>query len=150
VVWSVLGLIVAAGYISCYADVPITLKEAEVNGRGRMILEEALARFLVGLPASTTLLMYQGEYVGALQRAGIPLRQAISEVSHPDWEWALLDPARHADIIIAFKGDPVWMSAQEHRGDLTELFAITVPGQTQCVIYTPAQPRSESPKPQVP
>jgi hypothetical protein len=94
--------------------------------------------------------MYQGEYVGALQRAGIPLRQAISEVNHPDWEWALLDPARHADIIIAFKGDSVWMSAQEHRGDLRELFAITVPGQTRCVIYTPAQPRSESPKPQAP
>jgi hypothetical protein len=136
-VWSVLGLIVAASYISCYADVPVTLKEAEVNARGRMILEEALARFLVGLPPSTTLLMYQGEYVGALQRAGIPLRHAISEVSHPDWEWALLDPARHADIIIAFKSDPVWMSAQEHRGDLTELFAITVPGQTKCVIYRP-------------
>ena len=150
VVWSVLALIVAAGYISCYADVPVTLKEAQVNARGRVILEEALARFLVGLPPSTTLLMYQGEYVGALLQAGIPLRHAISEVSHPDWEWALLDPSRHADIIIAFKGDPVWMSAEEHRGDLTELFAITVPGQTKCVIYRPTLPRSESPKPQVP
>jgi hypothetical protein len=150
VVWSVLGVIVATSYISCYAAVPVTLKEAEVNARGRMILEEALARFLVGLPPSTTLLMNQGEYVGALQQAGIPLRQAISEVNHPDWEWALLDPARHADIIIAFKGDPVWMSAQEHRGDLTELFAITVPGQTKCVIYRPTRPGSASPRLQVP
>jgi hypothetical protein len=146
VVWSVLGLIVAASYISCYADVPITLKEAQVNARGRVILEEALARFLVGLPSSTTLLMYQGEYVGALQRAGIPLRQTVSEVSHPDWEWALLDPARHADIIIACKGDPVWMSAQEHHGDLTELFAITVPGQTRCAIYRPTRPANELPE----
>ena len=145
-----LALLVAASYISCYADVPITLREAEVNAHCRMILEEALARFLGGLPPSATLLMYQGEYVGALQQAGIPLRHAISEVSHPDWEWALLDPARHADFIIAFKGDPVWMSANEHRGDLTELFAITVPGQTKCVIYRPTQPRGGSPKPQVP
>ena len=147
VVWSVLALIVAASYLSCYANVPITLKEAQVNARGRTILEEALARFLVGLPPATTLLMYQGEYVGALQQAGIPLRHAISEVNHPDWEWALLDPARQADIIIACKGDPVWMSAKEHHEELTELFAITVPGQTKCVIYRPTQPRGESQKP---
>ena len=25
--------------------------------------------------------------------AGIPLRHIISEAEHPDWEWALLDPA---------------------------------------------------------
>jgi len=150
IVWSVLALIVAASYISCYAGVPITLQEAQANARGRMVLEEALARFLVGLPPSTTLLMYQGQYVGALQQAGIPLRHAISEVSHPDWEWALLDPARHADIIVAFQGDPVWMSVQEHRGDLTELFAITVPGQAKCVIYRPTQPRAESPQSHTP
>ncbi len=98
-------------------DVPITLKEAQVNARTRMSLENALARFLVTLPPSTTLLMYQGEHVGALQQAGIPLRNVISEISHPDWEWALLDPASKADIIVAFKGDPVWMAAHEHRAN---------------------------------
>jgi hypothetical protein len=133
----VLVLLVAASYLSVYADVPITLKEAQVNARGRMILETALARFLAGLPRTTTLLMYQGEHVGALQQAGIPLRQVISEMNHPDWEWALLDPARHADYIIACKGDPAWMAAQEHRQELTELFAISVPEQARCAIYRP-------------
>ena len=136
-IWCMLALLVAASYLSIYAEVPITLKEAQVNARTRMVLEEALARFLVRLPPSSTLLMYQGEHVGALQQAGIPLRNVISEVNHPDWEWALLDPARHADFIIAFKGDPVWMAAQEHRGELTELYAITVPGQAKCAIYRP-------------
>lgn len=150
VIWSVLALLFAASYISVYGDVPITLKEAQVNARTRMALEDALARFLVGLPPSATLLMYQGEHVGALQQAGIPLRHVISEMNHPDWEWALLDPARHADFIIAFKGDPVWMAAQEHRQDLTELMRITVPEQATCAIYRPAQPRVESPKPSVP
>ncbi len=135
IVWSVLSLLFAASYLSVYAEVPITLKEAEVNARTRNILEEALARFLVALPPSATILMYQGEHVGALQQAGIPLRHVISEVNHPDWEWALLDPAGHADYIIAFKGDPVWMAAREHRQDLTELFTITVPEQAKCVIY---------------
>jgi hypothetical protein len=139
VVWSLLALIVAASYLSIYADVPITLKEAKVNARTRMILEGELAKFLAGLPSSATLLMYQGEHVGALQQAGIPLRHVISEVSHPDWEWALLDPARHADIIVAFKGDPVWMAAHEHRQELQELLSITVPGQAKCSIYRPAQ-----------
>ncbi len=106
VVWSVLALLVAASYLSIYADVPITLKEAQVNARTRMILEDALARFLVHLPPSATILMYQGEHVGALQEAGIPLRHVISEVSHPDWEWALLDPARHADYHHRLQGRP--------------------------------------------
>jgi len=145
-VWILLALVVAASYLSVYADVPITLKEAQVNARTRMILEDALARFLAGLPPSATLLMYQGEHVGALQQAGIPLRHVISEVSHPDWEWALLDPARHADFIIAFKGDPVWMATREHREELTELFSITVPGQAKCSIYRPKQPADEAPK----
>ena len=105
-----------------------------------MVLEDELAKFLAALPPSATLLMYQGEHVGALQQAGIPLRHVISEVSHPDWEWALLDPAHNADFIIAFKGDPVWMAAHEHRQELTELISITVPGQAKCAIYRPFEP----------
>jgi hypothetical protein len=146
-VWSVVALVVAVSYLSIYADVPITLKEAQVNARTRMILENALAKFMAGLPPSATLLMYQGEHVGALQQAGIPLRHVISEVSHPDWEWGLLDPARHADFIIAFKGDPVWTAAHEDRGELTELLSITVPEQAKCTIYRPKQPEDEMPKP---
>lgn len=148
-IWSVLGLMVAGSYLSVWAETPITLKEAQVNARSRVILEDALARFLASLPPSATLLMYQGEHVGALQEAGIPLRHVITEVNHPDWEWALLDPARRADFIIAFKGDPVWMAAQEHRQELTELFTITVPGQAKCAIYRPTQPRTASPEPPV-
>jgi hypothetical protein len=147
VVWSFLALLIAASYLSIYADVPITLKEAQVNARTRMVLEDELAKFLVALPPTATLLMCQGEHVGALQQAGIPLRHVISEVSHPDWEWALLDPAQRADFIIAFKGDPVWMAAQEHRQELTELISITVPGQAKCAIYRPIRRDGEPLKP---
>jgi hypothetical protein len=148
-IWSLLALVVTASYLTIYADIPITLKEAQVNARTRMVLEDTLAKFLAGLPPSATLLMYQGEHVGALQQAGIPLRHVISEVSHPDWEWGLLDPARHADIIIAFKGDPVWMAAHEHRQELTELFSITVPEQAKCTIYRRKRPDDEMPRPDV-
>jgi hypothetical protein len=147
IVWSLLALLIAASYLSIYADVPITLKEAQVNARTRMVLEDELARFLAAVPPSATLLMYQGEHVGALQQAGIPLRHVISEVNHPDWEWGLLDPAHSADFIIAFKGDPVWMAAQEHQHELTNLISITVPGQAKCAVYRPTQRKSETPKP---
>jgi len=143
---AIVALLVTASYLSIYANVPITLKEAQVNARTRMILEQALARFLVTVPPSATLLMYQGEHVGALQQAGIPLRNVISEVSHPDWEWALLDPAGHADIIVAFKGDPVWAAAHEHGGELTELLTITVPEQAKCAIYRRNQPKAGMPE----
>lgn len=147
VVWSLLALLVSASYLSIYADVPITLKEAQANAHTRMVLENELAKFLAAVPPSATLLMYQGEHVGALQQAGIPLRHVISEVSHPDWEWALLDPAHSADFIIAFKGDPVWLAAQEHQQELTNLISITVPGQAKCAIYRPIRRDGQPPQP---
>ena len=147
IVWSLLALVMAASYLSIYADVPITLKEAQVNARTRMVLEDELARFLAAVPPSVTLLMYQGEHVGALQQAGIPLRHVISEVNHPEWEWALLEPAHSADFIIACKGDPVWMAAQEHQQELTNLISITVPGQAKCAVYRATQRKSEPSKP---
>ena len=110
-------------------------------------MEEGLANFLVRIPKNSTLLMYEGSHVGALQRAGIPLKQVVSEVSHPDWEWALLDPAHKADYIIVFQGDPVWMAACQHRSELNEVISITVPGQERCTIYVST---GRSPSPQTP
>jgi Dolichyl-phosphate-mannose-protein mannosyltransferase len=134
-VWCVVMAAVAAGYVSAYRKSPITLREAQANSRGRLVMEEALANYLVGLPPSATLLMYEGEHAGALQRAGIPLRHVISEAAHPDWEWALLDPARHADYMVACEDDAVWMAVRQHRAELSQVLAITVPGQERCSIY---------------
>ncbi len=145
---SALALVVAGSYLAIYAGVPITLKEAQVNSRTRIVLENALARYLASLPPSTKLLMYEGEHVGALQQAGIPLRNVISEVSHPDWEWALLDPAGKADIIVAFQGDPVWMAAKEHRSELTEMVTITVPEQARVAIFRSNRRGAPQPQPQ--
>ena len=129
--------IIAASYISAYAETPITLREAEVNSRGRVALEQGLAGALAHLPHSATLLMYEAEHPDALRLAGVPLRHVISEAEHPDWEWALLDPAHHADYIIACKGDPVSVAVQHHREELTELVSITAPGQSSCTLYQP-------------
>ena len=133
--WLFLIAVVAASYLSAYGETPITLREAQVNSRGRIALEQGLANFLSGLPHSSTLLMYEAEHAGALPMAGIPLRHIISEAEHPDWEWALLDPAAHAEYIIACQGDPVWSAVQQHPSQLTEIFSVVSPGQKRCVVY---------------
>jgi len=136
-VWCVMVAIVAASYASVYAESPITLREATVNSRDRMALEEGLARALVQLPPSATLLMYEAEHAGALRVAGVPLRHVISEAEHPDWEVALLDPVHRADFIIACQGDPVWLAARQHHSELAEVLSISAPGQSTCVLYKP-------------
>ena len=135
--WAWLIAFVCGSYLIVWADVPITLREARANSRTRLAMEDALAQFLAHIPKNSTLLMYEGSHVGALQRAGIPLKNVISEVSHPDWEWALLDPAKKADYIVAFQGDPVWLAAKQDHSELREALTITVPGQEQCKIYKP-------------
>jgi len=144
-VWCVLLGIVAMGYLSVYRDTPITLREALVNSRGRVAIERALANYLGELPRSATLLMYGGEHAGALQLAGIPRRHVIAESEHPDWEWALLDPARSADYVVACQGDPVWLASRPHRAELTELLSVSAPGQSRCTIYQ--RNRSGDPSP---
>jgi hypothetical protein len=135
--WALLVACVSGSYVTAWADVPITVREARANSRTRIAMEDALATFLSHIPRNSAILMYEGSHVGALQRAGIPLKNVISEVSHPDWEWALLEPAQKADTIVAFQGDPVWMAASQHRSELREMLTITVPGQEQCKIYAP-------------
>ena len=129
--------IVACSYISVYAEKPITLREADTNSRDRNSLEQGLARTLVQLPPNSTLLMYEAEHAGALRLAGIPLSHVISEAEHPDWEWALLDPAHRADYAIACKGDPVWAAVQARASDFTSLITISAPWQASCTVYKP-------------
>ncbi|MGB7555073.1 MAG: hypothetical protein WBM04_11920, partial [Candidatus Korobacteraceae bacterium] len=138
--WTVVIVVVFASYVSVYRETPVTLREAQVNSRGRIIMERALVNALEGLPRSATLLMYGAEHAGALQQAGIPWHRVISEGEHPDWDWALLDPARQADYVVACQGDPVWAAVRPQHAGLTELLAINVPGQSRCTFYKRARP----------
>lgn len=136
-------LFVIASYASVWSATPVTLKEAEINMRTRNQLEAQLAGWLTKLPPDSTLLMYLGDHVGAVQRAGIPLRHVINEGNHRVWkqpvdaeglwEQALADPAQHADYVVAFEGDPVWQAVRG-RG-LKELVEIHVTGQALAILY---------------
>ena len=137
-IWAALLVgVVGSGYLSAYAGAPITLREARANSRGRVALEDGLASALAQLPPSSTLLMYEAEHPNSLRIAGIPLRRVISENEHPDWELALLDPAHHADYVIACKGDPVWAAMRHREGDFTSVVTVSAPGQASCAVYKP-------------
>jgi hypothetical protein len=141
----VLGAIalVAASYISVWRATPICLKEAQVNMRTRTQLEMQLAILLEKLPPDATLLMYLGDHVGALERAGIPLKHTINEGNHrpwkrptdPEglWERALANPAKYVDYVLALEGDPVWQAMQGTH--LRELIEIHVTGQARAILY---------------
>jgi hypothetical protein len=135
--------LVIASYVSVWRTTPASLKEAQLNMRTRNQLEAQLAIWLRKLPPNSTLLMYLGDHVGALQQAGIPLKRVINEGNHrvrkqpsdPDglWEHALADPAKYADYVIAFEGDKVWQSAQALH--LQALVEIHTTGQARAVLY---------------
>ncbi len=140
----VLGVfaLVLASYGSIWRTVPVSLKEAQVNMGTRNQLETQLAIWLRKLPPNCTLLMYLGDHVGAVQQAGIPLKRVINEGNHrtwrqpadPDglWEQALADPARYADYVVAFEGDPVWQAvAARHLHALVEIHAT---GQARAIL----------------
>jgi hypothetical protein len=135
--------LVLASYASIWRSGPVSLKEAQVNMNSRNQLEAQLAIWLQKLPQDSTLLMYLGDHVGAVQQAGIPLKRVINEGNHrtwkqpadPDglWENALADPAHYADYVVAFEGDSVWQAVQDRH--LQSLVEIHTTGQARAVLY---------------
>jgi hypothetical protein len=141
----VVGLLalIVASYASIWRAGPVSLVEAQLNMRSRNQLEAQLAAWLEKLPRDSTLLMYLGDHVGALQQAGIPLKQVINEGNHRTWkqptgadglwERALADPAQYVDYVVAFEGDSVWQAVQAR--NLQALVVIHTSGQAPAIIY---------------
>lgn len=135
--------LVGVSYASIWKSQSACFREAWVNSRTRLALETQLAEALGQLPPDSSILMYLGDHVGALQRAGIPLKRVINEGNHrpwkrptdPDgvWEKALADPSKYADFVVASQGDPVAKAI-----DPKKLFTIEVLhayGQPTAAVY---------------
>jgi len=136
-------LVAASSYAAVWRVNPICYREADLNMKGRVSIDRQIGQWIKELPQNSTLLMYLGEHVGALEQEGIPLWRTINEGNHrvwkqpvdPEglWERALVDPAAYADYVVAFEGDPVWNAARD-RG-LTALVEIHTTGQPPAVIF---------------
>ncbi|MGE5207205.1 MAG: hypothetical protein ACM3PW_16465 [Chlamydiota bacterium] len=145
--WRVTATVLAfaflgASYGFAWRKQPICLQEAVANARTRVAFERSLAEYLRLLPPNSTLLMYIGGHVGALQDAGIHLSRVIHEGNHGDpkvwgregmWQRALADPARYADYLIGFDHDEVEKSAEAHH--YPALLVIHTVGQPAATIY---------------
>jgi hypothetical protein len=135
-------VVVGVSYAQVFVKGPISFEEAVANGRSRVALETQLASLVENLPETATLLMYLGDHVGALERAGMPLRRVINEGNHrpwkrpvdPEglWERALAHPAGYVDYVIEVGDDPV--AQQVEKSKLVTLEIVHVSGQPPAVI----------------
>jgi 4-amino-4-deoxy-L-arabinose transferase-like glycosyltransferase len=95
-------------------SVPLVLKEAMVNSRGRLAFETPLAEQLSLVPRGAPILMDNSEYVGALQTAGIPLKQTIGPADYYRWRAAMQAPAKAAAYVVSVEGDAISKAVKEH------------------------------------
>ncbi|MGP8259673.1 MAG: ArnT family glycosyltransferase [Acidobacteriaceae bacterium] len=114
---------------------PLVLKEALVNSSTRVPFERNLALVLEDLPPGASILMQQSDHIGALQDAGIPLRQTINESDYDSWHAALQAPADHAAFVVAMAGDAVSKAVEQHPEELQELTILCSTGQPCARIY---------------
>ena len=109
--------------------VPLVLKEAMVNSVGRLAIEGALADQLISLPPDVPIMMDASKYVGALQRAGIPLRRIYNP---DDYYNGKSVPAQKAAWIIAADKDEVAKAVAANPAGLTEM-SILCSNKEACV-----------------
>jgi hypothetical protein len=115
--------------------VPLVLKEAMMNSTTRIAFESALAHNLQSFPAGVPILMYSSDHIGAVQQAGLPLRQFLNEYDYDSWKAALAAPADKAAYVVAIAGDPVSKAVEEHPEGLTELTVLCTTGQPCARVY---------------
>jgi hypothetical protein len=114
---------------------PLVLKEALVNAATRIPFERNLALVLEEFPPGVPILMQESDHVGALQDAGIPLRQTVNESDYDSWHAALAAPADHAAYVVALAGDAVSRAVAEHPDGLQELSILCTTGQPCARVY---------------
>ncbi len=117
----VAGMLVVINGLVMMHGTPLVLKEAMVNSVGRLAFEYPLARQLAGFRRGAPILMENSEHVGALQTAGIPLRQTIGPADYYGWRAGMAAPAESAAYVVAVAGDAVSQAVKAHPEGLTEL-----------------------------
>jgi 4-amino-4-deoxy-L-arabinose transferase-like glycosyltransferase len=129
------GLVALFSYVAVLRYVPICLREARVNSITRAAMEKQIAQQFVMVMPNQTVLMFTGEYSGALQRADIPFRSVINEGNFGIWQSALQAPSRAADWVIASEGDAVSQAVKDHPQGLDLVSVLHVQGKRPVTIY---------------
>jgi len=135
--WVAAGVLLLMGwsYSTVWANKPICLREAEVNGAARMDFDARLGAELKKLTPSATIMMYCGEHSGALQNAGLPFRRVLREGNHPAWEIGLNEPAKAADYVVAIPEDEVFYAVRVSPQKLSLVATVETSANTRAWIY---------------
>jgi hypothetical protein len=118
IIFAISALLVANSYVLVRAT-PLVLQEMIANSRSRIPFEAAYARGLESLTPGSTILAYISDHPGAYQRAGVPLKDVISDSDYYRWKPALADPAKLADYVITTDDDAVAKAVAAHPDGLT-------------------------------
>jgi hypothetical protein len=87
-------------------------------------METPLAEQLALDPPGAPILMDNSEYVGALQTAGIPLKQTIGPDDYYRWRAAMAAPGKTAAMIVSADGDAISQAIRQHPEGLGEPLTI--------------------------
>ena len=134
-VYPVALAVCAVNAVAMVHEKPLVLREAIANSRTRVPFEEAVARELGAMRPGVPILMETGDYVGAVMRAGVPLKMTINSAGYYGWREALDAPAKNAAFVVAFEGDAVDAAVKAHPEGLTELTVLRTTGQPAARIY---------------
>jgi len=135
VLWSVVLAAVLANCGVIFYSKPLVLREAIQNSSTRIPMEAAIAREIEEMQPGAPILMYLSDHVGAIQTAGIPLKQVVNESDYDSFHAALAAPAEHAAYVIAIDGDAVDAAVKAHPDGLSEMSVLGVTGQPEVRIY---------------
>jgi hypothetical protein len=127
--------LVAINLIVMLHEVPLVLKEAMVNSRTRLAIEEPLTQQLSMFMPGAPILMENSDHVGALQQAGIPLKQTIGPSDYYRWRAAMADPAASAAYVVSVGDDAVAQAVKAHPEGLLELTIVCSTNQPCVKIY---------------
>jgi hypothetical protein len=106
-----------------------------VNSRSRLAIEQPLARQLVTFLPGLPILMENSDHIGALQEAGIPLKQTVGPNDYYRWRAAMAAPAEMAAYVISIGDDAVAQAVKTHPEGLTELTILCSTNQPCVRIY---------------
>jgi hypothetical protein len=132
---AIFTLLGAWAYGSVWRQTPITLREARVNATTRIAMEKQIADQLAFIPGDETIVMFTGEYSGALQRAHIPFRRVINEGNFGLWQSATRNPSAAADWIVTSEGDDVSCALANSSYKPAIVSVIHVQGKRAVTIY---------------
>ncbi|MBS1814066.1 MAG: hypothetical protein JSS87_04250 [Acidobacteria bacterium] len=124
-------IFVAANLVVMIWMKPLVFREAVVNSSTRIPFERAIANQLTRLPQGMPILMETSDHIGALQQAGIPLKQVYGS---GDAE-AMTSPASTVGMVVAFAGDAVSKAVAAHPQGLTETLVLCHTGQPCARFY---------------